>query len=322
MFGHVYASALHAVMVHGIPDLLADGPLTGEELAARSGTQAGPLRRVMRLLVERGLFREGVDGGFALAEAGELLRSDVPGSQRAAAFWATDEMFRRSAEALADSLRTGRAGFETAYGVPFFAYLAADVEKGRVFDAAITSMTSDGVNEDVVRSYAFPGSGTVVDVAGGQGGLLGEVLGRYPGLNGVLFDQPETVARHLLDAEELKGRWRTEGGDVFTAVPEGGDIYLLKNILHNWSDDDCLRILGSIRRATAPGTRLLVIDAVLPGDGTPHPAVGLDTVMLMLLDGRERTAAEFEDLLTRSGFRLNRVVPTPSLVSVVEAEAV
>ncbi|GAA0413258.1 methyltransferase [Streptomyces luteireticuli] len=322
IFGHVYASATGAVVDHGIPDLLADGPLTADELAARSGTQAGPLRRVMRLLAERGLFREGEGGAFALTGQGELLRSDVPGSQRAAVLWATHEMFRRSAEGLGDTLRTGRPGFDAAFGTPFFEYLAAAPEKARVFDDAITSATSDGVNEEVVRSYPFPGTGTVVDVAGGQGGLLRETLARHPGLTGVLFDRPGTVTDHLLDGEELKGRWRTEGGDVFTSVPEGGDLYLLKNILHNWSDEDCLRILGSIRRAMTPGSRLLVIDVVLPGDGSPHPAVGLDTVMLMLMEGRERTAAEFEDLLTRSGFRLNRVVPTAALPSVVEAEAV
>ncbi|SPE53727.1 Multifunctional cyclase-dehydratase-3-O-methyl transferase TcmN [Streptomyces netropsis] len=321
MYGHIHASALRAIVLHGIPDLLADGPLTAEDLAARSGTQAGPLRRVMRLLAMRGLFREAQDGTFALTGSGEVLRADVPGSQRAAVLLFTGEMFRRSADGLTGTLRTGQTGFDAAYAVPFFDHLGTEPDESRLFDTAMSSLTS-GVNEQITRSYPFPDSGTVVDVAGGRGGLLREILTRFPGLRGVLFDRPETVAGHLLDTEELKGRWETEGGDIFAAVPRGGDVYLLKNILHDWPDEDCLRILTTVRRAMDAGTRLLVIDAVLPGDGTPHPAVALDIVMLMTLQGRERTAAEFEDLLTRSGFRLNRVLPTPALTSVIEAEAV
>ncbi|OKI07330.1 SAM-dependent methyltransferase [Streptomyces sp. CB02923] len=321
MYGHVYASALRAVVLHGIADLLAEGPRSAGELAVRSGTQAGPLHRVLRLLAARGLFSEGADGTFGLTEGSEALRTDVPGSRRAAVLLFTHAMYRRSAEGLEDTLHTGQPGFEAAYGVPLFEHLAATPDAGRLFDTAMTSLT-DGVDEQITGSYPFPDSGTVVDVAGGRGGLLRAVLGRSPGLTGVLFDRPGTVAAHLLDTAELRGRWRTEGGDLFEAVPEGGDLYLLKNILHDWPDEDCLRILGTVRRAMAPGTRLLVIDAVLPADGTPHPAVALDIVMLMVLRGRERSAAEFEDLLTRSGFRVRRIVPTPSLTSVIEAEAV
>ncbi|MFF9866449.1 methyltransferase [Streptomyces sp. NPDC013953] len=320
MYGHLHASALRAVAEHGIADLLADGPLSAEELAARSGTRAGPLRRVLRLLATRGLFIEDADGAFALTEGGTALRTDVPGSLHAAVLLFTDDMFRRSAEGLTDTLRTGRAGFDTAYGMPFFEHLDAAPDASRLFDTAMSSLTG-GVNEDIAGSYPFPDSGTVVDVAGGRGGLLREVLGRRPGLTGILFDRPGTVAGHCLDTEELSGRWSTRSGDLFTSVPEGGDLYLLKNVLHDRPDEDCLRILTTVRRAMAPGTRLLVIDAVLPGNGTAHPAVALDIVMLTVLKGRERTAPEFEDLLNRSGFRLNRVMPAGSLSSVIEAEA-
>ncbi|MBZ4320864.1 SAM-dependent methyltransferase [Streptomyces sp. SCA2-4] len=322
MYGHIHASALRAVVVHGIPDLLADGPRTADDLAARSGTETEPLRRVLRLLAARGIFHDHGDGTFGLAEDGQELRADVPGSQRAAVLLFTDEMFRRSAEGLPDTVRTGRTGFDAAYGVPFFDHLSSEPEKGRLFDAAMTSLAPDEANQRLARACPFPDGGTVVDVAGGRGGLLRAVLTEHPGLTGVLFDRPETVAGHLLDTGELTGRWRVEAGDVFTSVPDGGDVYLLKHILHDWPDEDCLRILTTIRRAMSLGARLLVIDAVLPADGSPHPAVALDVVMLMTLQGRERTAPEFEDLLARTGFRLDRVVRTPSLTSVLEATAV
>lgn len=321
MYGHIHASAVRAVVVHRIPDLLADGPLTAHELAGLAGIQAGPLHRVLRLLAVRGLFRQHPDATFTPTDAGSALCAGVPGSQREAILLFTDEIFRRSAERIEDTLLTGEAGFDTAFGLPLFDYLSATPDKSRLFDTAMSSLTS-GVNDKIAAAYPFPPAGTVVDVAGGRGGLLHAVLTRHPGLTGILYDRPETVTDHLLDTDDLTGRWQAEGGDIFTAVPAGGDLYLLKNVLHDFPDDDCLRILTAVRRAMAPGTRLLVVDAVLPGDGTPHPAIALDIVMLMTLQGRERTAEEFAGLLSRSGFRLDRVMPTRALTSIIEAEAI
>ncbi|MFH8570057.1 hypothetical protein [Streptomyces sp. NPDC017993] len=166
MYGHIHASALRAVVLHGIPDLLADGPLTVDELAVRSGTQADPLHRVLRLLAMRGLFLRHTDGTYALTDSGVALRADVPGSQRPAVLLFTDEMFRRSAEGIEDTLRTGRTGFDAAYGRPLFEHLGSAPDKSRLFDTAMSSLTS-GVNEKITRSFPFPGSGTVVDVAVG-----------------------------------------------------------------------------------------------------------------------------------------------------------
>ncbi|MFJ9850395.1 hypothetical protein [Streptomyces sp. NPDC101150] len=151
MYGHIHASALRAVTVLGIADLLADGPRTPEDLAASSGTQAGPLRRVLRLLAVRGLFREHPDGTFALTEAGAALRDGVPGSQRAAVLLFTDEMFRRAAGGIPETLTTGQAGFDVAYGLPLFDHLSATPEASRLFDGAMTSLTSS-VNAPLVRS--------------------------------------------------------------------------------------------------------------------------------------------------------------------------
>ncbi|MEU8438382.1 methyltransferase [Streptomyces sp. NPDC029216] len=321
MFGHVRSAALRAVAVHRIPDHLADGPRTAEELAALSGTDAAVLRRVLRLLAGRGLFHEDEQGRFRLEPAGQPLRTGVAHSQHPAVLMITDPMIARSAGELPRTLDGGRSSFELAYGSPFFEHLRKSPEDRAVFDAGMAAF-SGPEDELVARGYAFPEGARVVDVGGGRGGLLRAVLDRGPSLEGVLFDRPATVAGHLLDEPGLAGRWRAEGGDFFEAVPPGGDFYLLKHILHDWNDEDALRILGSVRRAAAAGARLLVVDAVLPGGGVPHPAVELDIVMLMVVEGRERTAAEFEELLARAGFRLHRILPTPSLPSIVEAVAV
>ncbi|MFD5512047.1 methyltransferase [Streptomyces sp. NPDC127051] len=321
MYGHFHAAALRAVAVHRIADHLADGPRTAEELAARTGTHGPALRRILRFLATRGLFGEDGRGAFRLEEAGRSLVGGAPGSQLASVLLLTDPMYARSADRLADTLRTGESAFDLAHGMPFFEHLLKSPEDRGTFDAGMAAH-SGPVEELVAQSYAFPAGARVVDVAGGRGGLLAAVLTREPTLSGTLFDQPATVAEHVLDRPELAGRWRTAGGDFFTAVPAGGDFYLLKHILHDWSDEDALRILGSIRRAAGAGGRLLVVDAVLPGGSAPHPGVELDIVMLMVVTGRERTAAEFESLLARAGFRLDRILPTPSVPSVLEAVAV
>ncbi len=321
MFGHVHSAALRAVAVHRIADHLADGPRTPEELGGLSGTDPMALRRVLRLLAVRGLFHEDERGRFRLEPAGQPLRTGVAHSQLAGVLMITDPMIARSAAELPGTLRDGRSSFELAYGSPFFEHLQKHPEDRSVFDSGMAAFS--GLEDELVaRSYAFPEGSRVVDVGGGRGGLLRAVLRQGASLDGVLFDRPATVAGHLLDEPGLTGRWRTEGGDFFEAVPPGGDFYLLKHILHDWGDEDALRILGSVRRAAAAGARLLVVDAVLPGGGVPHPAVELDIVMLMVVEGRERTAAEFEELLARAGFRLHRILPTPAMPSVIEAVAV
>ncbi|HEY3986016.1 methyltransferase [Cedecea sp.] len=186
---------------------------------------------------------------------------------------------------------------------------------------AVQSALTSGVNKKIAESYPFPDEGQIIDIAGGKGGLLREVLFCSPGLSGLLFDRPETVANTLLSDAGLESRWQVEGGDIFNDMPKGGDIYLLKNILHDFSDADCLKILTILRRAINKGKKLLVIEAILPDDGAFHPAVNLDVVMLMTLNGRERTMKEYSRLLETSGFALQTIYPTRSLTSIIEAIA-
>ncbi|MGK5549467.1 methyltransferase [Streptomyces sp. URMC 127] len=322
-FGHFYASALRAVVVHRVADHLAGGPLQPDELARRAGNLHGPtLRRVLRLLATRGVFREDEQGAFELTPVAALLRTDVPDSAHAGMVWLTDAVFRRSAEGLEDALRTGAVPFHTVYGMPFFDYLQANADAQRLFDTGMANM-SGPEDELIAEAYEFPATGTVVDVGGGRGGLVRAVLSRNPGLTGVLFDQEQTVAAHLLDAgesaKEIAGRWRTDAGSFFDAVTPGGDLYLLKHILHDWNDEECVRILRAIRAAIPPGGKLLAVDAVLPAGNEPHFAKELDVIMLALVTGRERTEQEFRALLGEAGFRLDRIIPTPGFASIIEA---
>ncbi|MFD9909221.1 methyltransferase [Streptomyces sp. NPDC059063] len=319
---HLYSSALRAVAVHRVADRLADagGPLSVGELARRAGVHAPSLRRVLRLLATKGVFREDADGSFHLTPAAERLRA-VPGSQRDEVLFSTDDLMVRPIHALDDTLRTGTPGFDTVHGAPFFAYLAQHPEAQRLFDLGMAAL-SGPVDEIIAETYPFPDTGTVVDVGGGRGGLLKSVLERRPRLSGVLFDQAQTVAHHLLDTKELSGRWRVESGDFFTGVPKGGDVYTLKHILHDWNDDECLRILRAIRTAIPPSGRLVAVDTVLPEGNDPHFGKSVDVIMLAAFSGQERTREEFAALFQKAGFKLTRVIEAPTFPDAVEAEPV
>jgi hypothetical protein len=320
LFGMYRCAALRVVAIYRIADHLADGPLTPDEIGRRSGTHGPALRRVLRLLASCGIFREDERGAFGLTPTAGQLRTDVPGSQLNLVLMLTDDLFRRPADSLDEVVRTGEPSFGKIFGSSFFAHLDQHSEARELFDRGMAAFS--GTEEAAVAEACdFPDSGTVVDVGGGRGGLLRSVLLGHPGLSGILFDKEQVTGAHDLDTAELAGRCRFQAGDFFVGVPDGGDVYILKHILHDWDDGDCVRILASCRRAAASGTRLLVVDAVLPPGNDPHPAKTADVIMMAILRGKERTREEFSALLAQTGFTMTRVLPLPSFASVIEAVA-
>ncbi|WP_172381764.1 methyltransferase [Streptomyces sp. MNP-20] len=319
--GFVFPAALRAAALARVADHLADGPRAPAELAAATDTDPAALTRVLRLLATRGLFGEDEQGRFRLEAAGQALRSDVPGSVRDGVLMITDRTFWLPAGRMDHCLSTGGSVFEEIFTRPFFDHFAQDAKTAAVFHDGMAAMS--GVeNGPIAGAYDFPKTGTVVDVGGGQGGFLAAILRAGPGLSGVLYDRAHVVAGHrLADDAALTGRWSTAEGDFFTDVPKG-DIVVLKRILHDWQDEQCVRLLRACRRALAPGGRILVVDAVIAPDNRPHQAKDLDLLMMASLVGRERTHEDFRAVLTEAGLRLTRVVPTPTVLSIVEARAV
>ncbi|MFE6055913.1 methyltransferase [Kitasatospora sp. NPDC056446] len=318
--GFLFPAALRAAAEVGVADHLADGPRSPADLAAATGTDARNLYRVLRLLATRGIVTEDGQGRFALTEAGQSLRTDVPYSARAAVRMLTDRTMWQPAGELAHCLTEGTTAFEKLFGMPFFDHFAKDERTAAVFHVGMAAM-SEPENGPIADACDLPGAGTVVDVGGGHGGLLLEVLRRNPGLDGVLYDRAHVLAGHRLDGHpEVAGRWALREGDFFASVPPG-DVHLLKRITHDWDDEDCVTLLGHCRRALRPGGRVLVLDAVVPPGDTPHQSKDLDLMMMASLTGRERTEADFAELFERAGLRLSRVLPTTTVLSVVEAVA-
>jgi O-methyltransferase domain/Dimerisation domain len=319
MTGYWVSQAVYIAAKLGLADLLVDGPRSAEELAAASHSHAPSLYRLLRALASVGVFTEASPGAFALTPLAALLRSGTPDSMRALAITYNEEMYRAWAEML-HSVQTGETAFDHQFGMPVFQYFAAHPEADRVFNEAMTGYTSQ-LASAVPEVYDFTMFGTVVDVGGSYGTLLAAILRRHPTMQGILFDQPRVVAdaeQHLA-AAGIADRCRAVGGDFFTAVPAGGDAYILSQILHDWDDTRCLTILQQCRQVMPEHGKLLVVELVVPPGNEPSFGKWLDLHMLAIPGGRERTAGEYDALFRAAGFALGRVVPTPAGPSVVEA---
>jgi len=324
--GYQASRALHLAASLGLADLLAGAPRSGDDLAAATNPHAPSLRRLLRALAAFGVFREEEDGCFALAPPGECLRDGAPGSVRPLVPMWGHEDFRRTWDDLEHCARTGETAVEHLFGHgDTFARYAADPALGAVSNAGMTAMSAMAA-EAVVAAYDFAGFGTIVDVGGGQGRLLAGILRATPGARGVLLDLPSVVegAPRLLAGAGLGGRCAVVGGDVFAAVPEGGDLYLLKSVVHDWNDERCVAVHGNCRRAMGDRpARVLLVERVFPERMEPSPvaqshALG-DLNMLVRAGGRERSEGEFGGLLEAAGLRLLRVIPTTTPASLVEA---
>ena len=258
---------------------------------------------------------------FALTPAAELLRKR-PGSLGDGIEFITDPLhFETYAEAL-HSVQTGQPAAEKVVGMPLFEYLAKTPQWSTSFNNAMTAFSAN-VMPAVLKAYDFSGIGTLVDVAGGHGHVLTAVLRDYPQMSGVLFDLEHVIAGSgpLLAASGVKNRVRAEPGDFFKEVPAGGDAYIMKHIIHDWDDERAAGILSNIRKALdgKPQGRVILLEAALAADNAPDFAKLLDLEMVLFPGGRERTAEEFGELFDRAGFTLTTVVPTESMLSVVEA---
>lgn len=320
--GFLFPAALRAAAEARVADHLIGGSRTVEQLADATGTDRRNLRRVLRLLATRGVVEEDDTGHFSLAAAGTALCSDVPHSARSAILMLTDRTMWLPAGEMTRCLTDGHAAFEPIFGMPFFDFFAQDAATAALFHTGMAAM-SDPENQPVADAYDFPETGTVADVGGGHGGLLRAVLRNHPTLTGLLFDQAHVLAGHRLgseDGDEIAGRWDAVAGDFFVAAPPA-DIYLLKRILHDWDDEQSARILRNCRAAMNTGGRILVIDAVIPAGNEPHQAKTLDLILMASLVGGERTSEEFARLFAAAGLRQTRIVPTPTVLSVIEAVA-
>lgn len=320
LVGQMIAQAIGAAARYGFADHLADGPKSADELAALTGTHRPSVYRLLRALAASGIFVEGEGGRFANTPLSDALRTGVPGSARNFAPFFTADFHVKAWLGLEHTVKTGESSFEHIHGESFWSYLQARPDRSSMFDNTMTAITVQWAAA-ALEEYDFSGIKTLVDVGGGRGWLMASILTKYAEIQGVVFDQPHVVegARELLEASGVADRCRLVGGDFFKEVPEA-DAYVMKSIIHDWSDEESVAILSTVARAAKPGAKLLLFEAVLKPGNEPDLMKLIDLEMLVLMNGgRERTEEEFEDILRRSGFTLTRVVATSGAMQVVEA---
>ena len=304
----------------GLADRLGEStkPLTA--LARESGAHPEMLLRLCRALAAFGIFTVDDSGNIAHTERSRLLRSDSrPTLHHAALYWTMPSNWAAWA-LLEDTIRTGRPAFETVFGVPNFTYLEAHPEEGRLFDDFMRHSPDDR-HAAVIDAYDFSAVKLMVDVGGGNGGFVKATLTKNGQLRAVLSDQKEVVATAAATLGEAAERCRIEPGNFFETVPAGGDLYVLSQILHDWDDANCRKILTNCRAAMGASARLLVIERVLdltPGKTDPTSFLSDIDSMMLFPGAKERTLAEYAELLRETGFTEPRLIPTRSVFSILE----
>ena len=314
------AQAVYVVARLGIADLLADGPMTIAALGEAAGARAPELNRVMRFLAGEGLFAQDAAGRYVLNGAAELLLSDRPDSLRPMALYLGAPYIWNAWGHLYDSVTAGTVAFEAAHGVQRWTYEKEHPEEYALFE----SYQGVAARRRSPAAYDFSTMRTVVDVGGGNGTMLVDILRAHPGVRGVLFDVPEVIrlAAAVVSDAGMEDRIELVAGSFFASVPAGGDAYVLSNILHDWPDAGCLRILQTCRAAMQPGARLIVVESVVPSHASAASSVRYgDLQMMALTGGMQRTLEEFEALFTPTGFSNARMLQLGA-GSIVEAIAV
>jgi ubiquinone/menaquinone biosynthesis C-methylase UbiE len=305
----------------GLADVMEDGTRDHAAIAAARGLAPDRVYRLLRALSTVGIVVEASRGQFVLTPLGRLLSSHTPNNTRTTAIFLND-YFADMWMHLDDALAGERTAFEALKGRPFFEWLAGNPDEARRFNRMMLEVHGPETPA-IVAAYDFSPFEHIVDVGGGNGSLLSAVLAAYPNRRATLFDMAEAVAAARRGEGGPLPGVAFVAGDVFTAAaPEGGDAYLVRHLMHDYDDADCVRILANIRRAMRPDARVLVLEAPLPSDDSPGPGRWLDLQVMVLCGGRERTIEEYAGLFERAGLRLARTVATTHpAMTVVEAVA-
>jgi hypothetical protein len=322
LLGAKIAISLRALAENNVADKLAAGPMPVEKLARETGLAAEPLRRVLRALAQYGVFNERVDGQFENSEVSQHMRSDIAGSLRETILFLNHNVSLRAWLEFEDTLKDGKCRFTAVNGAPLFELFARDARLSEYFAKCMTNLYGPQAAKIAV-GYNFGQFRNLIDVGGGQGHILASILSVHQKLQGTLFDIVPTaaLAQKFLGQRDFANRCKIIGGDFFIEIPQGYDAYLLKSVVHDWDDDQAIKILENCRKAIGDNGRLLIVEeVVVPRQtmGNTHKFVDLD--LLVHFGGKERTGAEYEKLLKDAKFKLEGIVPVKdSFFSVIEA---
>ncbi|MBW4444471.1 MAG: methyltransferase [Plectolyngbya sp. WJT66-NPBG17] len=311
--GFWIARSLYLAAKLGVADLFDDQPKTIAQLAAGTQTDAPSLYRLLRALASVGIFKEVSDQCFVLTPLAATLKSDSSNSMRYAVMAQMGYDHSLGWSNGLHSLKTGEIAFDDAAGMNIWQHFAQHPEDGQIFSQSMSSLGT-AIAQAVAASYDFSQFNTIVDIGGAQGSLVSTILQANPHLQGILFDLPEIIANVSVDKSI-----QPIAGNFFESVPTGGDAYLMRWIIHDWDDEKSSVILKNCHRAMPEQGKLLLVESILPPGNEPSPTKFIDVIMLLMTGGRERTEEEYRSLLRSNGFELTQVIPTPSMLTIIEA---
>ena len=302
----------------GIAEHLHGGAKSADELAHLTGCDPSALFRVLRAAASIGVFQISRGDRFSLTPLGETLRSDVPGSMREMAIMQASKGHWLPWGKLEDAVRTGTPQALSTLGCELFDHYARSPDEAAAFTGAMANLSAI-VASEVAAHVDTSGMARAADIGGASGVIIAALLQKNPSLHGIVYDLPHVMAsaRQKLEAQGLLARCDVVAGDFFKSVP-AADLYVLKQILHDWNDEEATTILRNCAQAMTPRGRLVIVEMVIPDDGSPSAAQLMDVNMLAILPGRERTQAEYSALLKRAGLRFERLVPTHSPFQILE----
>jgi O-methyltransferase/methyltransferase family protein len=320
IMGFRITQMIHVAAKLGLADQLARKPQSARELALVVGAEPVALHRLLRALASIGVFAESAGGVFAMTPMAEPLLRDRPGSLRSTAMLYGDELLWNAFGQLSRVVANGRSAFEQLHGRSFYEYLGEDPIAAKLFNDAMTGFSEQEAGA-ILEAYDFSAVRAIVDVGGGQGALVAALLRAHAPLHAVIFDRspPTDDTRRLFERLDILGRAEFVQGDFFATVPAGGDLYVLKSIVHNWKDEDATAILRNCRLAMPPRGRLLVGERIIPPGNAAAEAKLFDINMMVTVGGQERTEAQYAALFAAAGLEMVRVIPTRSPISLIEA---
>ena len=314
--GIILAQAIYAASELQIADVLANTAMHVDKLADAIGARPEYLTRLLRALSNYDIFEFLYDGKVGNTDLSARLFTNRPDSRRPVTQFLAAPFIWRALGEMTHTVKTGETAFDRVFGQGFFSYLATHPEAGLAFNTMMTQGAAWTIHA-LLEAYEFQHFKKLVDVGGGEGAVLRDILISTPKLHGVLFDQPQVIANHVID-DDLMGRCEVAGGDYFDALPEGADVYLVNNVLHNWEDQEAVAILRTVRRSIVHEGTLLIIENLYEktaGD------VGVSDLLMMTIGGRERSEEAYKKLIEEAGFELFRTVPLDG-VSLIECRPV
>jgi hypothetical protein len=316
----VIARGIYAFAKLGIADFMGNDPRSSEEIATDVSVDPKALYRLLRTLSTADVVWETSDHRFTLGPLGEVLRSDVPDSMRGWAIFSGEPFYLQAWEQIVHSIQTGNTAWEHVHQMPIFDYIGKHQDAAQILDQAMTSLSS-GEAPAIVAAYDFTGIRTLADIGGGQGFILRAILKANHDLRGILVDRADALQgiEKQLEIDGLAERCQVIAGDFFKSVPHGAEVYLLKYVIHDWDDEQGIAILKNVRKAIGSSGKLLLVETIVPPPGEAHYAKLQDLEMMVIVGSKERTTEEYSQLLKKSGFKLNKVIPTSEPLSILEA---